>query len=61
MSSFSDIRPYNDEEVRPVLDNLLRDKELLSLLADLQLGRWCYLIPKILSRALVRRLDEGRI
>jgi len=55
MSSFSDIRPYNDEEVRPVLDNLLRDKELLSLLADLQLGRWCYLIPKILSRALVRR------
>ena len=29
---FHDIRPYNDEEVRPVIDGLVTNKELLDVL-----------------------------
>ncbi|OED42075.1 hypothetical protein ACH42_12570 [Endozoicomonas sp. (ex Bugula neritina AB1)] len=33
MEQFDDIRPYHDHEVRPTLDRLLHDKDLLKVLA----------------------------
>ena len=33
MDEFEDIRPYRDDEVRPVVDRLLQDKALSSALA----------------------------
>ena len=33
MEPFDDIRPYHDHEVRPTLDRLLKDKDLLNVLA----------------------------
>lgn len=32
MEQFDDIRPYSDQEVRPILDRLLQDQQLLSAL-----------------------------
>ncbi len=40
MDQFAEIRPYRDDEVRPVLDRLLDDKELLSAICSLRLGSW---------------------
>ncbi|WP_075186083.1 1-acyl-sn-glycerol-3-phosphate acyltransferase [Teredinibacter haidensis] len=37
MADFEDIRPYNDDEVRPILERLLVDKELLDTVAKLKL------------------------
>ncbi len=37
---FNDIRPYNDEEVKPVLQRLLHDKELLTVIRELKFPRW---------------------
>ena len=36
MSKFDDIRPYNDDEVRPTITNLLANEELLHAVASLQ-------------------------
>jgi hypothetical protein len=36
---FHDIRPYNDEEVRPVIDQLLTNKELLDVLGRFKFPR----------------------
>lgn len=40
MGTFADIRPYNDDEVLPVLDRLLADDEFISAIASLRLGSW---------------------
>ena len=40
MGTFADIRPYNDDEVLPVLDRLLADDEFISAIASLRLGAW---------------------
>lgn len=45
MDEFADIRPYTDEEVRPVLDRLLADDELIIAIGRLRLGRWYQRIP----------------
>ncbi len=37
---FNDIRPYNDAEVKPVLQRLLHDKELLTAIRELKFPRW---------------------
>lgn len=34
MSEFDDIRPYNDEEVRPVIDRILQDQELINAVTN---------------------------
>lgn len=36
---FDDIRPYNDEEVRPTLERLLADRELLTAVTQLRFPR----------------------
>ena len=40
MGKFADIRPYNDDEVLPVLDRLLADDEFIGAIASLRLGAW---------------------
>ncbi|MDG1773634.1 MAG: 1-acyl-sn-glycerol-3-phosphate acyltransferase [Oceanicoccus sp.] len=40
MGQFADIRPYNNEEVASVLNNLLADDELVAAVASLKLGPW---------------------
>ncbi len=56
MSEFDAIRPYNDDEVREVLDRLVNDRELLDSVTKFKLpavGR--YIAP------LVRPLVKGRL
>ncbi|MCB1617761.1 MAG: 1-acyl-sn-glycerol-3-phosphate acyltransferase [Pseudomonadales bacterium] len=51
---FEQIRPYRDDEVRPVLERLLRDPEFLDLFGNLMLPRLHRFVP-VLTRWLVRR------
>ncbi len=56
MSSFDDIRPYEDAEVAPTLARLLQDAEFLDTLSRLKLPR----LPAVL-RQLVRPLVRWRL
>ncbi|MFK7976932.1 MAG: 1-acyl-sn-glycerol-3-phosphate acyltransferase [Halioglobus sp.] len=51
---FSDIRPYRDEEVAPVLDTLLSSAEFLDALGSWRLGRLAGFAPGLV-RPVVRR------
>ncbi len=53
MDSFAEIRPYNDQEVAPVLRKLLNDNELLDTIAGLRLPRLQRAFPRLV-RPLVR-------
>lgn len=59
---FSDIRPYHDDEVRPVLDRLLLDPEFLENLAKLRLpqltGRFPSLVRPVVRWILQRELKD---
>lgn len=58
MGKYAQIRPYHDEEVRPVLDRLIVDKEFISTIARLRaplLSRWFpgvfnFFITRVLRR-----------
>lgn len=55
---FDNIRPYNDAEVKPVLQRLLRDKELLTAIRELKFPRcpdWLDVIAQPLLRAYLSR------
>ena len=59
---FADIRPYHDAEVRPVLDRLLLDSELLENLAKLRLPQLTARFPALvrpLVRWILRRETKG--
>lgn len=60
MDPFSDIRPYHDEEIRPVLDRLLENDEFVRSVAAFRLGRLYRYLPPLavwLTRqGLVRQL-----
>lgn len=62
MDPFADIRPYNDEEIRPVLDRLLEDGEFIRSLTAFgcpRLNRWLPGPARWLTRlALQRRLRD---
>ncbi len=62
MSKFDDIRPYNDAEVRPTLDKILHDPELLQAIAAFRFPRLSGLIGGLLRPvikwALQRRLAK---
>lgn len=60
MDQFADIRPYNDDEVRPVIDNLLVDKEFIAAVAGLGFGAW-HKSFKWLIYPLVRRRLRGEL
>ncbi|MCB1649978.1 MAG: 1-acyl-sn-glycerol-3-phosphate acyltransferase [Gammaproteobacteria bacterium] len=53
MDQFQDIRPYHDEEVRPVIDRLLANPEFISSLAGFgapRLSRWLPGLARWLTR-----------
>lgn len=53
MDQFQDIRPYHDEEVRPVIDRLLANPEFISSLAGFgapRLNRWLPGLARWLTR-----------
>jgi 1-acyl-sn-glycerol-3-phosphate acyltransferase len=62
MTEFDDIRPYDDDEVRPVLDRLLADPELIDAVTRLRfpiasrgLG---WLLRSLVRRAMCRQLAD---
>lgn len=54
MDPFAEIRPYHDDEVRPVLDRLLKDNHFLDLMGRFRAPRLSNWLP-FLIRPLVRR------
>ncbi|WP_423894480.1 1-acyl-sn-glycerol-3-phosphate acyltransferase [Candidatus Pelagadaptatus aseana] len=60
MSNFDDIRPYNDSEVRPALDRLVKDPELINALCRLRFPKAAsgmgWLLKPLVSKALQRQL-----
>lgn len=62
MTEFDDIRPYNDEEVRPTLDRLLNDPELSHAVASLKFPRLTQALPwlicPLVKAALKRQLKS---
>jgi len=52
-TDFDDIRPYNDDEVRPTIERLLRDREFLDTVASLKMPTLSRLAAPLL-RPLVR-------
>jgi glycerol-3-phosphate O-acyltransferase len=55
---FKDIRPYLDHEIRPVLDNLLRDPEFLRSIAGFYYPRLTRWLPGMMKRAAYSKLSE---
>ncbi len=49
MNTFDDIRPYNDDEVRPTLDRLLDDPELSKAVSGLKFPRLSKVAPWLLN------------
>ena len=57
---FADIRPYRDEEVIPVLQRLLQNREFLGAIARLKFERATRVVPFLL-RPLVRFFLKGEL
>jgi len=48
---FKDIRPYLDHEIRPVLDNLINDRDFLTSIASFYYPRLTHWLPGLMRRA----------
>ncbi len=62
MDKFSHIRPYRDHEIRPVLEQLLEDREFIDSMAAFasrRLARWVPGLLRILTRRRLRRWIES--
>lgn len=62
MDSFDDIRPYHDDEVGPVLQGLLHNKELVSALASFnfpKLYQFCGPLMRVIVRSILARKLSG--
>lgn len=58
MSEFDDIRPYNDDEVRPILERLLADSEFLDTVTKLKLPNAAGFAAKILRPVVRKRMTK---
>ena len=60
MTEFDDIRPYNDEEVRPTLDRILADPELAKAITRLKFPRthqaFAWALQPLVRRVLKKQL-----
>ncbi|WP_339616518.1 1-acyl-sn-glycerol-3-phosphate acyltransferase [uncultured Gilvimarinus sp.] len=60
MTDFDDIRPYNDDEVRPVLDRILADRELADAVMRLKFPRLAgplgFILRPLVARVMRREL-----
>lgn len=62
MSQFDDIRPYNDDEVKPTIQRLLRDDEMISAVSKLifpKLSKYVDWLLKPFVRFFLRRQIGG--
>jgi 1-acyl-sn-glycerol-3-phosphate acyltransferase len=57
-TEFDDIRPYNDSEVRPTIERLLRDHEFLDTVARLKLPRFSRWLAPVLRPLVYRALRK---
>lgn len=57
MDRFKDIRPYLDEEIRPVLDKLITNPEFLDSIAQFYYPRLTRLLPEVMHNAARRKLQ----
>lgn len=57
---FREIRPYHDEEIRPVLDKLIDDPQLLRSIASFYAPRLTRLMPAVM-RIVARRKLQGQL
>lgn len=60
MDQFKDIRPYYDDEIRPVLDQLITNPELLASIASFYAPVLSRLFPTLL-RAIARKKVKGQV
>ena len=58
MDQFKDIRPYLDDEIRPVLDRLITDPGCLSSIARFYFPRLTKLLPGMMVQAAEKRLRK---
>ena len=56
MDQFKDIRPYHDQEIRPVLDKLIQNPEFLSSIASFYSPRLTRMLP-----AMMRNLAQKKL
>lgn len=56
MDPFKDIRPYNDDEIRPVLDSLLADRDFIRSIGSFAHPRLYRIFPPLLSWLTRRKL-----
>lgn len=55
---FKEIRPYHDDEIRPVLDNLIKNPEFLTSIAKFYAPRLTGLLPGVMRMAAKRKLTS---
>ncbi len=60
MDRFKEIRPYHDEEIRPVLDKLITDQEFLYSIASFYSPKLSSLLPFV-SKALARKKLKSQV
>ncbi|MAM71140.1 MAG: cytochrome C oxidase Cbb3 [Gammaproteobacteria bacterium] len=58
MQDFEDIRPYQDHEVRPVVDSLLQDPEFSAAIARFRYPRWYSWFPGIVGKIVQQYLKR---
>jgi glycerol-3-phosphate O-acyltransferase len=58
VDKFKDIRPYLDHEIRPVLDNLINDREFLTSIASFYYPRLTRWLPGVMRRAAHTKLRD---
>ena len=62
MDKYSEIRPYNDDEVREVIDRLLANREFLGAVARLRFPRlalhFSWLLKPLVGKVLARQLAD---
>lgn len=67
MGQFAEIRPYYDDEVFPVIERLLADREFIASIASLQLGSWhkplsaiIYPVVRLILRRELKQVKDVR-
>ncbi|MBV45993.1 MAG: cytochrome C oxidase Cbb3, partial [Dehalococcoidia bacterium] len=58
MDKFEDIRPYQDHEIRSVLDKLITNPEFLSSIATFYFPRLTGLLPNLMASAARNKLKK---
>lgn len=60
MDKFKEIRPYHDDEIRPVVDRLVTDPEFLSSIASFYAPKLSRLFPGVM-RSIARNKLKGQV